>query len=356
MSPSIAGPVVVAGAGALGSVYGGLLAAAEHDVVMLAHGAHERALRSGPLTVETPAGTHRVPVRVADEAEAGIVILTAKAFDTDAVLDRVRGTPALAISLQNGLAKNEPLLARFGAGAVAGAASTVPARLLEPGVAHGGAGSTYLGAAGGPAGDQVAALAEALTAAGLATTVVPDARAVEWSKVAHVASLMAAQAATGLYVHALLMTSESALLVKAIVDEVATLAGVALTDLPMVFPVGAVARAGQDEALHLLHEAGERMHARGATTARTAALESLEQGKRTEAAAVVGTIALRARTAGAPAAVTEACYERLRRVEASGVISALSADADAGRLAANTILAIAQRYGSPPGAAQTLDA
>jgi 2-dehydropantoate 2-reductase len=339
MSPSLAGPIVIAGAGALGSVYGGLLAAAGHDVALLAHGTHEKALRDGPLTLETPAGKQSVPVRVPEDAEAGTLIVTAKAFDTDAALARVRGRPALAFSLQNGLAKNEPLVARFGPAAVAGAICTVPARLLEPGVAHGGAGITYLGAGG----EAVDALAAALNAVGLETEVVPDARPAEWSKVAHVASLIAAQAATGLYTHTLLITPESARLVKAMVDEVAALAGVALTDLPMLFPVGAVAAATPHEALRLLREAGERMEARGATSARTAAIESIAQGRRTEADAVVGLIAARARAAGTRAPVTEACLEPLQRLEAAGGVPALSADPETGRAAADTIFAVAEQ-------------
>lgn len=339
MSASIAGSIVIAGAGALGSVYGGLLAAAGHDVAFLAHGAHERALRAGPLTLETPAGTQRVRVRAPEHAEAGTVIVTAKAFDTRAALARVRGTPALAVSLQNGVAKNEPLVERFGEAAVAGATCTVPAQLPEPGRARGGSGMTYLGADGAP----VAALAAALRDAGLPTEVLPSARSVEWSKVAHVASLIGAQAAAGLYTHALLMTPESARLVKAMVDEVAALAGVGLTDLPMLFPVAAVAAAAPDAALRLLHDVGERMEARGATTARTAAFESLAQERRTEADAVLGLIAARA---GAAAPVTQACFERLRGLETSAVMPSLSADAGAGRAAAQTIFAVADKLGA----------
>jgi 2-dehydropantoate 2-reductase len=115
--------LVIAGAGALGSVYGGLLAAAGVEVVMLAHGRHEEALRRGELEIRLPAGTHRVRVRVADRAHGDALIVTSRLFDTDAALDRVDGAPMLAISLQNGLRKNEALVQRFGAECVTPATS-----------------------------------------------------------------------------------------------------------------------------------------------------------------------------------------------------------------------------------------
>ena len=88
--------IVVAGAGALGSIYGGVLTAAGADVVLLARGAHADALRTRPLTMHLPGREIEVPVRVAHEADGDIVILTSKAFDTAAVLAQVRGEARLA--------------------------------------------------------------------------------------------------------------------------------------------------------------------------------------------------------------------------------------------------------------------
>src|SRR5438270_8250162 len=111
--------VVIAGAGALGSVYGGLLAAAGVDVVLLAHGRHEAALRDGELELRLPGRTERVRVRVADRAAGELLILTSRLFDSEDTLDRVEAVPVLAVSLQNGLRKNEALMRRFGAEPVA---------------------------------------------------------------------------------------------------------------------------------------------------------------------------------------------------------------------------------------------
>ena len=126
--------IVVAGAGGLGSIYGGMLALAGHDVVLLARGDHETALGRGELEIRLPDGTRRVSVRVSGRAAGGTVILTSRLFDSDDVLDRVDGRPALAISLQNGLGKNDALIRRFGAERVVPAVSTLAAELVSPGV------------------------------------------------------------------------------------------------------------------------------------------------------------------------------------------------------------------------------
>ena len=61
--------IVVAGAGALGSIYGGVLTAAGADVVLIARGPHADALRTRPLTMHLPGREIEVRVRVAHEAD-----------------------------------------------------------------------------------------------------------------------------------------------------------------------------------------------------------------------------------------------------------------------------------------------
>jgi len=198
---------VVAGAGALGSVVGGLLERAGHDVVLLAHGRHEAALRRAPLKLRLPDETVQVEVQTADSARGDVVNLTAKRFDSTAALDRVDGAPALALSLQNGIDKNAELAARFGAHAVVPAATTLAASIKEPGIVESQAlGRTYLGSESW--------LADVLSEAGIETTLVDDGAAAEWSKLAHVTGTMVLQAITGLPLHELFGRGESAALLQ----------------------------------------------------------------------------------------------------------------------------------------------
>jgi 2-dehydropantoate 2-reductase len=283
--------ILVAGAGGLGSIYAGLLAAAGADVAVLAHGAHDDALRRDRLELRLPTGTTRAGVRAVDSAEAGILLLTCRLFDTDDVLDRVQGRPDVAVSFQNGLAKNDVLAQRFGSDVVVQSASTLAAELIEPGIAESvGFGATYLDV--DPRGDP---LADLLAAAGLSVQRV-DGETAEWSKLAMVASIMGLQALTRLFLHELLMSSDGAALVQSICREVAAIAavsGACLADLPGMMPVRTLADSDLAVAEKVLHEQGEKLIETGATARRTSLFRAAQAGKRTELDGILGELVRR---------------------------------------------------------------
>jgi len=109
--------ILVAGAGALGSVLGGLLAATGRDVTLLGRRAHLDAARAGGLVIDGLFGTHRIvrgltyasEVAELDQAYAAIFV-TVKAYDTAtmvaAVASRLAGDGFL-VSFQNGLGNVE---------------------------------------------------------------------------------------------------------------------------------------------------------------------------------------------------------------------------------------------------------
>jgi 2-dehydropantoate 2-reductase len=132
---------VVYGAGAVGGVLGGRLHLAGHDVVLVARGAHLRAIRSTGLTLAAPDGVDGLPVPVVESAREldlsapSIVLLAVKSHQTRAAVEDLAGvsgprTPL--VSVQNGVA-NEPYLLRFFAD-VQGVCVMMPTGHLEPGV------------------------------------------------------------------------------------------------------------------------------------------------------------------------------------------------------------------------------
>ena len=303
--------IVIAGAGALGSIYGGLLAAAGADVVLLARGAHAEAIHSGGLRLEIAGRESVVDVPVAERATGGVVVVTAKCFDTGAVLERVGGAPELAVSFQNGPGKNEALARRFGAETVVGGASNVPAELTAPGcVRSEGLGATFLGELTGGSSERVEALAGALGSAGLETHAVTDIESVEWSKLAQVAAFMAVQAITKRPVHELVLAEDGRALLTGIVTEVVALAvaaGVAVRDRPGLLPVEAIAR-GDAAGLASLAAFGERLLGAGRTAYRTSMLQAIEAGRRTELEGIHGELVRRAEALGVAAPVLGTCY------------------------------------------------
>lgn len=132
---------VVLGAGAIGAAIGGRLALSDHDVTLVARGAHLESLRSSSLTLVSSAREDRVHLpAVASVAEAApaagdVVILATKSQDTEAAiagLDALGVAGVAVVSAQNGVA-NESMVARRGF-ATYGQCVRLAATHLDPGV------------------------------------------------------------------------------------------------------------------------------------------------------------------------------------------------------------------------------
>lgn len=134
--------ILVAGAGALGSVFGGLLANAGMPVTLLGRAPHMDAIRSRGLVVDGLFGMHRVTgLACADDARDlrgpfAAILLTVKSWDTRDVIGRV--APLLApdgvvVCLQNGLGNLETVTAAVGADRVLGGRVIFGAEVPAPG-------------------------------------------------------------------------------------------------------------------------------------------------------------------------------------------------------------------------------
>src|SRR5262252_4694099 len=129
--------VVVVGAGALGSIVGAHLVLGGHDVVFVARGQRAAFLRQRGIVL-TGLADCTVPVSVVTDPgtvqEADLLLLTVKTYDTDLALAGLRRLQVgSALSLQNGVLKNEQLASVFGWERVLGAAAVVAGELLENG-------------------------------------------------------------------------------------------------------------------------------------------------------------------------------------------------------------------------------
>jgi 2-dehydropantoate 2-reductase len=317
--------VVIAGAGALGSLYAALLVENGADVAILAHGAHARAVGRRGIELRLPGGdVRRVHVRLDDEAAGDIVLLTSKAFSSGDVLSRIRGEPLLAVSFQNGPTKNDALVARFGPRPVAGAVSMAAAEILEPGVVMcSTVGTTYLDE--GTAGTRGAAaeLAGLLERAGFPVHLTDEIESVEWSKLAAVCGLMAVQLASDRFVHEILRERDSAVVMKALATEVAGIArrrGTRVRDWPGLLPAAAMSEGSVEEVADMLRATAARLEAGGATAYRTSLLQDSAAGRPTELDLIHGETLRIAVEEGVATPVLETCYRlcRLRLLGSGG--------------------------------------
>ncbi len=177
--------VVVMGAGAVGCFYGGMLARAGQDVVLIGRARHVEAIGAQGLRFESAHFDERVPVRASTDpavaAEADLVLVCVKSDDTVEAAEALRPhlkREAIVVSLQNGGIDNAATLeAALGRPAIA-AAVYVACEMADAGhLRHHGRGDLIIGTAAGSE-----AVARCFEQAGVPTLVSADVAAALWDK------------------------------------------------------------------------------------------------------------------------------------------------------------------------------
>ncbi|MDR3453947.1 MAG: 2-dehydropantoate 2-reductase [Rhodoferax sp.] len=181
--------VAVMGAGAVGCYYGGMLARAGHDVVLIARPPHVQAIHRDGLRMETRRFDEYV--RLAASAEAGavqgadLVLFCVKSTDTESAGAQMRPhlpADALVLCLQNGVDNADRLRAVLSDTAVAAAVVYVATEMAGPGhVRHHGRGELVIEPVNSSSLSSEA-VAQALIAAGVPTEVSSNVRGALWAK------------------------------------------------------------------------------------------------------------------------------------------------------------------------------
>ena len=188
----------IIGSGAMGSVYGALLADAGNDVWMFDKWQeHVAAMRARGLRCEGASGDRTVRVnattRAADAGACALAIVATKVMDIEAALGDARamiGPETLVLAIQNGLGNVECVQRALGAeNLLFGIAGGFGAELRGPGhVHHNGMEAINLAELGGGITARLEQIAEVWRAAGFTVKVYDDLWPVVWSKlVANVA-------------------------------------------------------------------------------------------------------------------------------------------------------------------------
>jgi len=174
----------VMGAGAVGCYYGGMLARAGHDVVLIGRPAHVEAVQAQGLFLDTLGFQAHVPLRADTEPSAvqgaQCVLFCVKSTDTESAGQAMApylAPEAMVLSLQNGVDNAERLQAVLGR-PVLPAVVYVAAGMAGPGhVRHHGRGDLVIAPA-----PQSASLAQTLVAAGIPTLISDNVAGALWAK------------------------------------------------------------------------------------------------------------------------------------------------------------------------------
>jgi 2-dehydropantoate 2-reductase len=234
--------IVIVGGGAMGSLFGGLLAMGGLDVTLIdiwkehVDAINDRGLRilghGGERSVRVAATLDPGSVSVAD-----IVLFQCKAFANEAAATSVQHLfkgETVAISFQNGLGNEEMLQRIVGEKHVLGGLTAQGAVVVEGGVIRNfGDLPSYIGELAGGLSERATAIAGAFTRHGLPTQASANIKKEKWQKLLGNAALGAASAATDMTSAEMVAIPELRDVILRALDETAAVAracGIALND------------------------------------------------------------------------------------------------------------------------------
>lgn len=237
--------IVVTGAGSMGSMFGGLMSRAGHDVTLVdVNAAHMAAVANDGLTLQFPDGHTEVvrPHATTDPStlrDVSLVIVLTKSFatrDAAAAIRHALRDDAVVVTVQNGLGNDRALAEVLGEHRVLGGTTTSGAELLAPGrvalspITASGASLTECAPVRAELNTDAELVARAnaaaalLTGAGLPTHVRDSIDGVVWKKLCLAATAAPLTAALRCTVADLLGDRSATKLLRAMFDEIIAVA------------------------------------------------------------------------------------------------------------------------------------
>jgi 2-dehydropantoate 2-reductase len=288
--------VVIVGAGAMGGLFGALLAEGGLEVTLVdLWREHIEAIRAHGLRLVGYGGNRAIPVGATTDATeiaaADVVLFQCKAFANEAAAASVKHLltgRTVAVSFQNGLGNEEVLAGVLGADNVLGGLTAQGALVEAPGVVRNfGDLPTYVGELGGGISGRATALAEAFTRHGLPTHASADIRRDKWKKLFGNVGLSALSGATDLASVDIVAVPELRATVFRAVGEAAAVARASGIDI------------GDEEAQEVLQRLIDPAGG-GTGNSKSSLYADLARRRRTEVDTIYGVVAELGRRHGVP--------------------------------------------------------
>jgi 2-dehydropantoate 2-reductase len=228
--------ILVLGAGAIGSVFGGFLAKAGHQVCLIGRHAHLEAIKNRGLIIEGIWGRHVVQnmagyesltdLKEKETALFDAALVTVKSYDTESVLQGLLACfsePPPILSLQNGLGNLEKIEAYAGREKAIGGRVIFGVEFIEPGRVSitVSADKTMLGGlSGGIDPAFVERLAREFTAAGILSETTDNIKKYIWGKVLYNCALNGLATLLNVHYGALLASDSTREIMRHVVTEI----------------------------------------------------------------------------------------------------------------------------------------
>lgn len=315
--------IAVIGAGAVGSVIGGLLANAGEDITLIGRRSHVDAVNRDQLRIDGALGTMRVRVAAAERLDfkPNLVLLTTKTQGVAAAAREIRpyaiGVPV--VTMQNGIRSDELVAKVLGKDDILSCVVLFGATFLEPGsVTYSPQGVLVLGVPFGSIDERARTIAATLNRA-IPTHLSANIAGAHWTKLI-VNENNALPAVTGLSIQDVnrqpALNNLSILLMREAMATIAA-AGIKLTSLPKL-PAAALRtmlRMPLPVAARLLRLLSRSL---GKTPALGSTLQSIRRGESTEIDYLNGEIVALGRRTGRPTPCNAAVVDLVHQVESTG--------------------------------------
>jgi len=267
--------IAVVGAGAMGSLFGALLAEGGHEVWLYSvHQDHIKAVKKNGLNIEFEGKLRNVRLHAVGNplqiGESELVLVFVKSTQTRSAAEsaaHVAGSKGLVMTLQNGMGNAETIAEYISPDRILAGTTAHGATMLQAGsIRHAGIGPTTIGMWAGGAKEFQSArqIADLFSGVEIQCAAVEDVRAAIWEKLLVNVGINAITALTGIKNGQLLDLDLTMELSRAAVEEAASLArslGIEIREDPAahVFKVAAATAAnrssmGQDVDHHRLTE------------------------------------------------------------------------------------------------------
>lgn len=178
--------IAVVGAGAIGSLIGGLLAHAGEEVTLIGRPAHVAAIREHGLRIEGVLGKLSIPVKAAEtlDFDPDLVLLAVKTQDVEAAClgIQARVQRSMLLTLQNGVRSDDLVAAMLPKENILSGVVMFNAQYLEPGlITYARPGSLVIGEAFSRNGRRAQEL-QTLLGRAVRTVISEDIQGVHWTK------------------------------------------------------------------------------------------------------------------------------------------------------------------------------
>lgn len=183
--------IAIVGAGALGSLFGGLLARSGLDVLLLDnHPERARHISENGLRFEGISGDLKIPVKAtadfSEAAGADWFLICVKAHSTASAAERIvplAGEKSTVLTLQNGIGNVEKICEFIPPSRVVAGTTSNGANVLGPGhIHHAGAGETIVGELDGSDSERLMEISGIFTRAGLPARASSNVEGLLWGK------------------------------------------------------------------------------------------------------------------------------------------------------------------------------